>query len=117
MFTISITDTTAYLTAISGLTQLTPKESAVLAVMIDYMETKGLLTLDDQVQRHVLSTFNMKIQTYYNFVYKLRKKKLLIHSHNKTTLKPLLLPDTVLQIKFKPETQYQSILEEFETNG
>lgn len=111
VFNITISTTEAYLKAISGLTSLTPRESELLAAIINFMLLKNLTVLDEQVKYHILNTFKMNSQTYYNLISKLRKKKLLLNSHSKTQLKPLLLPGTTLEIKFQEEV---TILKDFE---
>jgi len=111
VFNITLKTTKQYLTAISGLTNLAPKETEILAEIIDYMKEHNLYIVDDQVRAYIMQRFAFThIQTYYNLMAKFRKRKLLINSHNKTQLKPMLLPGTVLEIKFH-ETE---ALKEFE---
>jgi len=101
VFNITLKNTKQYLTAISGLTNLAPKETMILAEIIDYMKEHNLYLIDDRVRTHIMHKFQFAhIQTYYNILAKFRKRKLVINSHNKTQLKPLLMPGTVLEIKF-----------------
>jgi hypothetical protein len=112
-FKITLQSTKAYLTAIAGLTKLAPKETEVLAEIIDFMQQQGLYLLDDRVRDHIMRKFEFShIQTYYNLIAKYRKSKLLLYSHNKTQLKPMLMPGTILEIKFKEA----EVLKEFEVN-
>lgn len=101
VFTLKIDTARKYLALISGVTRLTPSETEVLAEIIDFMQLKNLHVVDDQVKEHVLRKFKFHQQTYHNMLHIFRKKKLLVHSHKKTELKPHLLPGTVLEIKFE----------------
>jgi hypothetical protein len=101
-FTITIDDSKKYLHLISGVTRLTPKETDVLAEIIKFMSQKSIPVIDDRVKDHVMKAMNFKNeQTYHNILSTFRKKKVLLHSHNKTELKKHLLPGTVLEIKFE----------------
>jgi hypothetical protein len=112
VFNITLQSTKAYLSAISGLTKLSVKETAVLAEIIDYMQEQNLYIVDDKVKDHIMKTFNFKHkQTFYNLMAKFRRNKLMLYSHHKTQLKPMLMPGTILEIKFHEAT----VLKEFET--
>lgn len=113
VFTITLKTTRQYLTAISGLTNLAPKETEILAEIIDYMKEHNLYVLDDKVREHIMIKFCFThIQTYYNLIAKYRKNKLLLNSHNKTQLKPMLMPGTILELKY----QESEALKEFEVH-
>jgi hypothetical protein len=102
VFTIKIETVRKYLGTISGITRLTPTENDVLAAIIEYMQLKSLRVIDDQVKAYIIKTFKFENpQTYHNMLHTFRKKKLLVHSHKKTELKPLLLPGTTLEIVFE----------------
>lgn len=102
VFTIKIETPRKYLGSIAGVTRLTPTENDVLATIIEFMLLKNLKVIDDQVKNYVIKTFKFENpQTYHNMLHIFRKKKLLVHSHKKTELKPMLLPGTVLEIVFE----------------
>lgn len=109
-FNISINSSEKYLLAISGLTGITRKETIILASIIDFMIDKNLFSLDDSVRDHIMNKFKINKQTYHNFIYKYRKKKLILNTHSKKALRPMLLPGTTLQIKFE---EAPVILEEY----
>jgi hypothetical protein len=102
VFTIKIDTARKYLGSISGVTRLTPTENDVLASIIEFMLLKNLRVIDDQVKNYIIKTFKFENpQTYHNMLHIFRKKKLLVHSHKKTELKPMLLPGTTLEIVFE----------------
>jgi hypothetical protein len=102
VFTLKIETARKYLGLISGVTRLTPTETDVLATIIEFMQLKNLHVIDDQVKDFVIKTYKFENpQTYHNMLHIFRKKKLLVHSHKKTELKPLLLPGTTLEIVFE----------------
>jgi len=119
VFDITLKTTLQYLTAISGLTKLAPKETEILAEIIDFMRLQNLYLLDDKVREHIMLKYKFShIQTYYNLIAKYRKNKLLLNSHNKTQLKPMLMPGTVLEIKFHEATALKEFeIEETVANG
>jgi len=113
VFKIIIKDPKAYLHSISGITQLTKTESEVLGEIISFMQSRKLTTLDDDVKNHIINKFNFKhIQSYYNLINVLRKKKLLLNSHHKIQLKPILLSGTTLEIQFQEPEPVEYNLEE-----
>ena len=79
-FKVTIQNPKAYLTAISGVTRLTPRETELLGEIIEFMHVKRLTVLDDDVKNHIIKVANFnqdKPQGYYNLIYTLKKKNLL----------------------------------------
>jgi len=115
-FNITIQSPKAYLTAISGITRLTPRETELLGEIIEFMHVKRLTVLDDDVKNHIIKIAGFdsnkhKSQGYYNLVHSLKKKKILKQSTNKLTLVPMIAPGAVLQITFQEVTK--PILQEY----
>jgi len=53
-FKVTIQNPKAYLTAISGVTRLTPRETELLGEIIEFMHVKRLTVLDDDVKNHTV---------------------------------------------------------------
>lgn len=105
VFKIVLQNSKQYLHAISGVTKLTPKEADLLGEIIDYMRSRKLHVLDDDVKNHItkVAGYNHP-QCYYNLICSLKKKKLLVNSRKKMQLRPILLPNTTLEITFAEPT-------------
>ena len=116
-YKITIQNPKAYLHAISGITKLTPKECDLLGEIVEYMQLHKLRVLDDSVKEHIIKvagfTGKYPKQGYYNLIASLKEKKLVMNSRKKMTLRPIVLPGTVLQITFEQQEQ-QEVLKEFQ---
>src|SRR6478735_9871668 len=106
VFKIVLHNPKAYLNAISGVTHLTPKESELLAEIIEFMRIKKLKVIDDEVKEHIMKVANYPHrQCYYNLIASLKKKKLIVNSRKKMELRPMLHAGTTLEITFEDPIQ------------